>query len=81
MTEARPVPERDFYESMKRLRDVRAWTVTADIDAWAFRQAMITVLEMDTAVALERGVAPGALEAFDEGARLEAQAMIRGFKR
>ena len=76
MTEPKLIPERDFYLALKKLRDFRAWAVKKNIDPWALRQALITVFEMDTAVATERGVDPEKLEAFDAKAREEARGFI-----
>ena len=76
MTEPKLIPKRDFYRALKKLRDFRAWAVKKNIDPWAFRQAMITVFEMDTVVAIERGVNPEKLEAFDAQAREEARDFI-----
>ena len=81
MTKPKLVSERDFYETLKLLRDVRAWAVRTDSDPWAFRQAMITVFEMDTTVALERGVKAWELKAFDAQAREEARKLIRRLPR
>ena len=76
MTEPKLIPERDFYETLKRLRDVREWAWRTKIDPFAFRQAIITVLELDTTSAIERGVNPEKLEAFDAQAREETRAFI-----
>ena len=78
MTGARAiVPEKDFYLVLERLRDVRKWAVERDIDPWAFRQAMITVLELDTVTGVERGVKPKKLDEFDAVARREAREFVR----
>ena len=78
MTEARAiVPEKDFYLVLERLRDVRKWAVERDIDPWAFRQAIITVLELDTVTAVERGVKPEKLDEFDAVAGEEAREFVR----
>jgi len=45
-------------------------------DPWAFRQALITVLAIDTAVALESDVTPGSLRRFDMRAELKAREFI-----
>ena len=71
------VPEKDFYLVLKRLRDVRKWAVERDIDPWAFRQAMITVLELDTVTGVERGVKPEKLDEFDAVTRREAREFVR----
>ena len=77
MTEPRIVPERDFYLVLERLRDVRKWATERDVNPWAFRQAMITVYELDTVAAVERGVKPEKLYEFDAEARKEAKEFIR----
>ena len=71
------VPEKDFYLVLERLRDVRKWAVERDIDPWAFRQAMITVLELDTVTGVERGVKPEKLDEFDAVTRREAREFVR----
>ena len=73
MTESKTVPERDFYLVLEKLRDVRNLAVERDINPWAFRQAMITVLELDTVTAVERGVKPEKLDEFDAVAGEEAR--------
>lgn len=72
------ISTRDFYNVMVKLRDLRAWAVKRNVDPWAFRQALITVLELDTLTALERGVPRENLEKFDVGGREEAQKFVRG---
>jgi len=74
------ISTRDFQRVLVKLRDLRAWSVKRNIDPWAFRQALITVLELDTAVALERGVPRENLDKFDVGGREEAQKFVRGLK-
>ena len=71
-----PVYERTLYHVLARLRDIRAEATLTLSDPWAFRQAMITVMAIDTAVALERGVRPQVLAGFDELAELKAQEFI-----
>jgi hypothetical protein len=70
--EPKNVPKKDFYRVLKRLRDIRAWAIKRKIDPWAFRQALITVLELDTNGAIEHGVKAEKLETFDMVAREEA---------
>ena len=77
MTETKTVPERDFYLVLEKLRDVRNLAVERDINPWAFRQAMITVLELDTVTAVERGVKPEKLDEFDAVAGEEAREFVR----
>jgi len=71
-----PIDERTFLEVLKRLRDVRAWAVVNKGDPWAFRQAMITVMAIDTDVALEKGVKNMDLNAFDMAAKVKAREFI-----
>lgn len=66
------VDERDFYAFLERLGDVRKLSVLNEADPWAFRQAMITVMAIDTAVALDHGIDAEALASFDEVAELGA---------
>jgi len=77
MTEPKTVPEKDFYLILERLRDVRKWAGKEDLDPWAFRQAMITVLELDTVTATERGIKPEKLNEFDAVAMKEAREFVR----
>lgn len=71
------VPERELFEVLKRLRDVRAWAARRRLDPWAFRQAMLIVLELDTIVALESGRTPEELAKFDDVARADAREWVR----
>lgn len=70
------VDERNFYDVLGKLRDLRAWAVVNRADPWAFRQAMITVLAIDTAVALEGGIEPDGLALFDVRAQDKAREFI-----
>jgi len=71
-----PIPEEDLIRALLQLRTFRAWGVREDIDPWAIRQGLIMVLAMDTEAALERGVDPDILFAFDEGAEAKAGEFI-----
>lgn len=70
------VDERTFYEVLQRLRDVRKWSTTTRGDPWAFRQALITVMSIDTTAALERGIDPRDLKKFDMAAKEKAREFI-----
>ena len=70
------VDESTFYEVLTKLRDIRKWSVINKGDPWAFRQAMITIMAIDTACALETGVEPDELVLFDMHAREKAQEFI-----
>ena len=72
----KPVDERTLLEVLKRLRDVRAWAAINKGDPWAFRQAMITVMAIDTDVALEGGVKNRDLNKFDMEAKVKAREFI-----
>ena len=71
------VSERELFLVLKWLRDVRSWAFKRRLDPWAFRQAMIIVLELDTATAIERGRTPEQLAAFDRVAREDAREWVR----
>lgn len=70
------VNETHLTEALAKLLIIRAWGVNMSIDPWAIRQALITVLAMDTEAALERGVDSDALFAFDEAAAVKAVEFI-----
>ena len=72
------ISKKDLTEVLARLRDVRAWNVKRKGDPWAFRQALILVLELDTAAALQRGVTPRDLTFFDATVRKNVQTWVRG---
>lgn len=74
--ETPPVDERSLLHVLIRLRDVRREAVVNLADPWAFRQAMITVMAIDTACALEHGVETKTLARFDEDAELKAQEFL-----
>jgi len=71
------VSEKELFEVLKRLRDVRARHVRRKGDPWAFRQALVMVVELDTAAALERGVDIRVLNSFDVTVRADARAWVR----
>lgn len=70
------VTMKDFRAALVKLKDTRAWSNRWKIDAWAFRQALLTILVIDTQAALERGVTQAALDKFDAGARQEIQKFL-----
>ncbi len=70
------VPREDLLRALMKLRNFRAWGVIENIDPWAIRQGLIMVLAMDTEAALERGVDPDTLFAFDEEAEAKAGEFI-----
>jgi len=59
------VNAKDFEACLLKLRSLRLWAVQSNIDPWAFRQMLIIALEMDTKVALDRGIKPTNLQNFD----------------
>lgn len=71
-----PVKQEDLLTILVKLRDVRAWAVHNEADPWAFRQALITVMAIDTAAALERGVKNEDLARFDELACTKAETLV-----
>lgn len=77
MSTKRIVSERELFLVLKRLRDVRAWAFKHKLDPWAFRQAMIIVLELDTVTAIEKGKTPEQLAEFDRVAREDAQKWLK----
>ena len=72
------VSMKDFRAALVKLRDTRAWAIQWKIDAWAFRQALLSVLEIDTRAALEEGVTMEQLAAFDYQAVEEIQKFLGG---
>jgi len=72
------IDKKELLEVLGRLRDVRALHVRREGDPWAFRQALIIVLELDTAAAHQRGVTPRDLSRFDATVREGAQTWVRG---
>jgi len=71
-----PVDEADLYEILAGLRDVRREATLEGRDPWAFRQALITILAIDTACALEADITPGSILEFDARAHVKAQEFI-----
>jgi len=59
------VSEKDFEQCLLKLRSLRLWAVQNKIDPWAFRQMLVIALEVDTKVALDRGIKPSDLDHFD----------------
>lgn len=74
------VDERTFSEVLAKLRDVRKWATTNQGDPWAFRQAMIVVMAIDTNVALESGVDAEGLDEFDMVSRALAIKILEELK-
>jgi len=73
MAGPKEVEERELIEVLTRLRDLRAWALKRHCDPWAFRQALLITLELDTATALEQGHTPEQLAEFDAVARKDAR--------
>lgn len=61
----RKVPDKDLAEVLGWLRELRLRAFQGSLDPWAFRQALIIVLELDRVGALEKGVKLGDLNRFD----------------
>ena len=66
MSKAVTVKERDLYQVLVWLRDLRLRAVKKKIDPWALRQGLLMVLYLDTVAALERGIPRENLQAFDD---------------
>lgn len=76
MNKPKTVSEDELFLVLKRLRDVRAWAFKRRLDPWAFRQAMIIVLELDTATAIESGRTFKQLEEFDKVVKEDAREWV-----
>ena len=74
MVQDSTVNEKDLLRALNGLRNVMALHVERKGDPWAFRQALVIVLELDTAAALERGVDIRVLNSFDVTVRADARA-------
>ena len=72
-----PVNEETLHAVLAELRTLRLWAVVNRADPWAFRQAMITIMAIDTHVALERGIEVKTLAAFDVAAKEKAREFIK----
>ena len=72
------VREEDLMPILTRLRDLRRYAVMHNIDPWAFRQALLLALELDTQAALLRGISRRDLAAFDQRAVEDARRLVRG---
>ena len=59
------LPEKNLAGCLKRIRNMRHWAVTNNINPWTFRQALVMAIYIDTAGALARGVKPEQLQQFD----------------
>ena len=71
----------ELLEALKRIRDLREWSVREKVNPWAVRQALIIGLEMDATAALEHGVTLREISRFDAQARAGAHRYIRGFRK
>jgi len=63
------VYENDVVRVLGKFRDLRKWSTENRIDPWAFRQALLMVVDMDAKAALEHGIKLGDLSEFDETVR------------
>jgi len=71
------VNEEDLKLAMTLIRDLRLRAYRLHLDPWAVRQALIIAFEIDTHVALERGVLKHQLETFDVLSRKNAREWVR----
>jgi len=70
------VNEREVVEVLRRFKNERARHLKRKGDPWAFRQALLVVVELDTAAALERGVDIRVLNSFDVTVRADARLWV-----
>lgn len=73
MSKGGTVREQDLLQVLKWFRDLRIRSIKKRIDPWAFRQAILLILQLDTRAALERGVTLEALQKFDRLTRTDAE--------
>jgi len=73
------VKEKDLEAVLKWVRDLRKFCVLHNIDPWATRQALIMALEMDTRVALDRGIPKEHLDQFDGIVKADIQKWMERF--
>jgi hypothetical protein len=72
------VPTEDFEDVMVKIRDLRRWATSRRLDPWAFRQALLVALEIDTQAALEHGISMDDLAKFDDLARQDIRRWLKG---
>jgi hypothetical protein len=75
------VPLEDFEDVMVKIRDLRLWATRRRLDPWAFRQALIVALEIDTQAALDHGISRDQLANFDRVAREDIRGWLKGKER
>ena len=61
--------------ALTQMRNVRAWSIKNDINPWAFRQALLFALEVDTHHALQK-VKKEDLDRFDKAVKEDTQGWI-----
>lgn len=71
----------ELFEALKRIRDLREWSVREKVNPWAVRQALVIGLEMDSVAAIERGVTPRDLSGFDSMVKADAHRHTRAFRK
>ena len=80
MSQGSTIKQEELIAALRRIRDLREWSLREKVNPWAVRQALIIGLEMDYVAALEHGVTPGDLSRFDRTARAGAHRYIRGLR-
>lgn len=68
----------DLNLVLSGIRELRKLAILKKIDPWAFRQALIMTLEMDTDAAMKRGIKKQELDIFDDRVRVDVEAYIHG---
>lgn len=67
---------KDFRGALLKLKQAREWCIKRKINAWATRQALLTVLALDTEAALSVGVTRQQLDDFDAMADAEVKKFL-----
>jgi len=80
MSPGAAIKQEELIAALRRIRDLREWSVREKVNPWAVRQALIIGLEMDYVAALEHGFSPGEITKFDRMARAGAHRYIRGMR-
>lgn len=64
-----PIDEKDLMAALTKIRDLRLFAITSNLDPWALRQALIMALELSTIAAIDTGIQKEKLDEFDQKAR------------
>ena len=70
------VSEKDLKRCLLKIRNMRLWAAKHKVNPWAFRQALLIAVTIDTQAAYTQSIPPENLERFDKQVALDMEPWI-----